>query len=387
MKIIWKEEKDRYVQSTTLNKIREDLRPQYFMITSDRNDGKSYAVKETALRDFWEKGLEFAYLRRYEIDIKREDQSLYWSDFSDGEKNLVKEITGGKWSEVIAPRGGKTFNLANPVEGQPGKYDIGPLCGRIHALSIAKSYKSMQYPAIGNIIFEEFVTDSGYLFNEPSRLFQYVSTIFRGRMGTVWLVGNNVSRLNPYFREWQLVNALKMKPGDLDTYKETYTDEDGNLSETTVAMYWPDVEGKAGKKSMFFGNAAGMIQGKRFDSREMTHLERPRNEYEVRYSVVMESGAGLNFLMTLLQHRTERARVLWYVEPKTTEIQKGTRIIGAIPHEGRRWTKDFIPLTPREAKAFQYFKLGRVAYSDNLTGTEFQRALAQIRVTGSGTEG
>lgn len=379
----------RFVTAEDLREIRKNTDAQYIILTSDRNDGKSYAVKEVCLSDFWERGIEFSYLRRYEIDLKREDQALYWGDFTrhrPGIENKVEELTGGKWSDIIVPRGSKSFALANPT-GEVGKYDIGPACGRIHALSVAKSYKSMQYPAIGNIIFEEFVTDSGYLYNEPSRLFQYVSTVLRSDVGTVWMIGNLVSRLNPYFREWQLVNALKMKPGDLDTYEQTYTDEEGNESHTRVAVFWPNVEGKARKKSMFFGNAAGMIQGKRYDSKEQPHLERPRAEYLTRYICVVESGAGLNFLLSLLQHKDEPGRVLWYVEPKTTDIKPGTRIIGPEPHEGKFWTRDIIPLNDRERAAFRLLQFGRVAYSDNLTGTEFQRALAQMRVTGVGTEG
>ena len=54
--------------------------------------------------------------------------------------------------------------------------------------------------------------------------------------------------------------------------------------------------------------------------------------------------------------------------------------------EGDYWTRDFTGLTPIEKEAFRLLQLGRVAFSDNLTGTEFYRALAGISAKTRGTE-
>ena len=73
------------------------------------------------------------------------------------------------------------------------------------ALSASTHYKSTQYPFVKNMIFEEFVTDGLYLQNECNLLMQLVSTVFRNRKdGKVFLIGNTISRVCPYFYEWEL---------------------------------------------------------------------------------------------------------------------------------------------------------------------------------------
>ena len=170
--------KNRYITYKDVEELRKEYDPQYMILFSARNDGKSYAAKESVLRRFWERGEQFTYLRRQDIDIRRADQSLYWADFI-GLDNKVEEITGGEWSEIIADKDG--FSLAK-VDEATGKMMKGPLIGYIHALSVAgKAYKSLQFPEVHTIIYEEFVTAEGYLFNEADRLQQYVSTVFRDR--------------------------------------------------------------------------------------------------------------------------------------------------------------------------------------------------------------
>ena len=379
----------RYITYEDIRKIQKDYDPQYIMLISARNDGKSYAVKEHILRNYLDKGEKACYLRRNEVDIKGIDQSLYWADFMKLGKNKIEELTGGEWSAITHKKDG--FHLAKT--GEDGKMVDGDLFAYVHALSIAKRYKSLQFPDVSSIVFEEFVTDSGYLFKEPSRLQQYISTVFRGTVEgqTCFLVGNTISKLNPYFREWQMEGFRKMKPGQIDIYDYSYTPEDfdgeeGEPTTTRIAVHIPDTSGKAKGKSMFFGASAGMIAGQRWDAQEQPHLRGRRRDYDALYQIVVDCGVDGRFLLTLLQKRSNPDVVLWYVEPKTTDIQKGTRIIGTDVVEGSLWTRDFYPITKEEARAFQIMRWGRVVYSDNLTGTEYKRAVRQIRMPEVGVE-
>ena len=378
-----------YITDKDINDLIEKYDPQYIMLISARNDGKSYASKKWTIKRAFDFGEEFIYLRRYEIDIKRGNPLMYWADFDTPGKNgnnVFQEITGKTWDTLTTQKGG-TLNWA--LRDQDGKLTAGPVVGHIHALSVATSYKSLQFPNVRNILFEEMVTDRAYLYDEPRKLFNHVSTCLRGSQGRVFMIGNTITRLNPYFREWQLVNFNKMVPGQVDIYDHKYTNDAGEESNTRILLHIPNVTGKSGGvKGMFFGQAAGMIAGQKWDSREQPHLQEPINDYDIIYSMVYDYDVNACFLMQLLQSKKHPERCLWYVSPKTTPLQPDTRVISPRFNEiaGPLYTEGFQPIHERERTAFQLINMGRVAYSDNLTGTEFKRALRMARVKEGSTD-
>lgn len=68
------------------------------------------------------------------------------------------------------------------------------------------------------ILYEEFITDNSYLYDEPRQLQQFVSTVARSEKLTVILIGNTLSRVCPYFSEWCLEGVLKQKQGTIEIY-------------------------------------------------------------------------------------------------------------------------------------------------------------------------
>ena len=378
-----------FITEEDVDAIINQYDPQYILLISARNDGKSYAVKRRALHRAFDYGEEFTYLRRYEIDIKRGNPALYWTDFEEVNestgKNVVQEITGKAW-DVIGAQGRQSFHWGSV--GEKGKVEQGPLIGHIHALSVAPSYKSLQFPRVSTIIYEEMVTDKAYLYDEPRKLLNYVSSIFRSRQGRVFMIGNTITRLNPYFREWGLTNFNKMLPGQVDVYDHTYTNDAGEESQTRIVVHIPNVTGKnkGSIKGMFFGSAAGMIAGQKWDTREQPHLLGEVGEYDILYEIVYDYDINAKFLMQLVQSKTHPERVLWYVTPKTTPTKANTRIISPRLDEsaGPLYTKDFTAISDRERQALQLLTYGRIAYGDNLTGTEFQRALRMSKIKDTG---
>lgn len=373
-----------WILHSDLDKLVDEYDPQYVILISARNDGKSYAVKYRALKRAIEKGEKFTYLRRYEIDLKRADPAYYWNDFYKADNNVVMELTKGQYNCIIAKNRAE-FWLANR-HGK--KVEEGELIGYIHALSVASSYKSLQFPDVGSIIYEEFVSDR-YLYNEPRKMLNYVSTVLRGENKIVWMIGNTISRISPYYREFELTHFNKMQPGDVDTYDEHYTLEDGTETTSRIIVHIPDIKKKGnGIKSMFFGSAAHMIAGQQWDVEEQPHLMDKRSEYHTMYEMVFDYDQNACYLMTLLQSHKDPGRILWYVEPKTTELQERTRIVCPRLNEkaGPLYTNRFTAISERERKAFRLLDYGRIAYSDNLTGTEFKRALAMSRTPDNSRE-
>lgn len=371
-----------YITDKDLDEIIDKYDPQYVMLISSRNDGKSYAVKKRALRQAIDHGDEFSYLRRYEIDLKRADPCRYWADFEKEGNNVFEQLSGGLY-DCITQRNREVFLLGKRA-GK--KIEEGKVVGHIHALSVAPSYKSLQFPNVRNILYEEFVSDR-FLWDEPRKLMNYVSTILRSNVGQVWLVGNTITRINPYFREWQLTGFHKMKPGQIDVYDQPFTDDGGVVHNVRVCVHIPNVTAKSkGIKGMFFGTAAGMIAGQKWDSKEQPHLEKNVREYDTLYEMVFDFDYNATYYMRLLQDRNRPDHVMWYVEPKTTKLQPGTRLISPRFNEsaGCLYTSRFTPISQRELRAFRLLDYGRIAYSDNLTGTEFQRALRMARTPETG---
>ena len=362
--------KPKYLKYTDVEQIIKDNALQYLVMIGQRSNGKSYATKELLIRKAL-KGELFTYLRRRKEDIQDYMVVEYFADMvipDDKGKSAILKITRGKYNAVKVLK--KSIYLTDDREDKEDK-EPDLLIGYAHALSEVERLKSRQFPAVQYIAFEEFIATGLYLWEEPSKLQGYVSSIFRNRPGTVIMIGNTISRVCPYFTEWSLDRLPKQAQGSLELY--TYHTDD---VETRIGVF---LCGTLNQNSgMFFGAAAKMIVGGMWDREEQPRLDKDRVEYNTLYTMVFDFSKQACFLMSFLQLKTDHTKMLWYVEPKTTEIKKYTRVISPAVNESRLYTQDFIPINDREKVLMSYFKEGKIAYSDNLTGTEFLRCIAQL---------
>ena len=271
---------------------------QYMMLLGQRANGKSYQVKHKVIDDFLKDGTKFIYLRRWQRDIKTSSVENYFNDVD------VETVTKGKWEGVYAWQGKIYFYKLNE-KGKKVKEEIGMYC----ALNESERYKSWALVGYGNIIYEEFITDQAYLVNEPTRLQQFISTIFRLNSGKVYLVGNTLSRVCPYFNEWSLEGTLKQKQGTIEIYH--YHDYDGD----TIDIAVENCANTENKNKMFFGQAGKQIVTGEWDVRSMPHLPKPLEEYEMVYEVMIEYQA-FRFVMQLLVDENTGGRII-YVYPFT----------------------------------------------------------------------
>lgn len=91
-----------------------------------------------------------------------------------------------------------------------------PICKQF-SLSLSGKYKSKQYDDNYKfILFEEFVSEDGmYIRNEWQRFNSVISTITRNRGAKVFLIGNTVSRFNPYFENFGIdIMSMDIKAGE-----------------------------------------------------------------------------------------------------------------------------------------------------------------------------
>ena len=239
-------------------------------------------------------------------------------------------------------------------------------------LSGVEHYKSLAFPNMKNLVYEEFITDGYYLPSESKKLFSLMSTIFRHEKGKVYCVGNKISRVCPYFGEFGLVGLPKQKSGTIEYYNVEDKDND---STTRIAVYM--THSMKINSGMFFGNNAKSITSGEWETDEQPHLYGHRDDYDELYKMVFAYDRTM-FLCEFLQYKDNPNFVTWYVTPKTTEIQKNTRVISNRYNINNLWSIGFIPLTKNERLIFDYLIDGKVCFSDNLTGTEFKQCFDML---------
>lgn len=362
-----KKEKIEYVKSSVIASINAD----FILILGERSNGKSFACKELAIKDFLKTGNQFAYLRRYDEDTKDYLIAEYFDDVIHNKNghDYIFEWTNGEYSTITCYR--KSIYLANTDD--EGRIVRGAKIGRMFGLSNTEHYKSLSFPNIDKIIFEEFITDGYYLPSEPKKLFNIASTIFRHNKGKVYCIGNKVSRLAPYFGEWNLHNVPRQKINTIEIYKvKNEDDEDGE--EIKIAVYMTHTM-KINK--MFFGNSAKAMTKGEWETDVQPHLQGHRDDYDLIYSLVFKYDRTM-FLCEFLQSRHNPNNFTWYVTPKTTPIQDNTRVCANSYNVSYLCTIGFVPLTKNERVAFDFMRQGKICFCDNLTGTEFKQCYNRI---------
>lgn len=341
------------VTSEKIEKIKGD----YIIMHGGRNTGKSYSIKYLILKKAYENIIDykclskFIYLRRYYDETKDIFSSAYFSDIP------IKAITNEKYNTVIVRNHEIYFGNID----ENGNEKKERLIGRVCALSYQVKYKSQVFNDYENIIFEEFIGDT-YINDEPNKLFNFVSTVFRNKKGTCYMIGNLISRYNPYFRDWNLSNAINQKENSIDTY----------VIDDVKIKCWMCPSGKDNK--MIFGHAKRAIDGIEYETTLQPHLHCDYDDCEKIYTVVLKH---MNFMYLCEFMKDKNNNMFWFISPKTTPIQTGTRVVTKEFNCNPFYTTKFLPINLNEQTIFNILKNGKICYSDNLTGTEFSQLINQ----------
>ena len=188
---------------------------KYNMIIGMRSNGKTYACLKHALEEYWKNGSEVAYLRRYREDFRGKRGEQLFAALV--ENDVISEITDGEWTGIkyYSYRWYLTKRNSAGDEIRSEK----PFC---YGFSITEMEhdKSVSYPLIRTVIFDEFITRQYYLNEEFVIFCNCLSTIIRLRTDvTIFMLGNTVNKYCPYFKEMGLKHIESMSPGSIDTYK------------------------------------------------------------------------------------------------------------------------------------------------------------------------
>lgn len=340
------------------------------IVYGSKNTGKSFSIKEECIKEAIADPVrhKFIVLRRYADDIGSiRDCEDY---FIDPNFNLEK-ISKGKYTLLKVKGSARIIYGANMVDGM---LVTGEELGRMCALSTSEHYASKLRQGYSNIIFEEFQTRSTYLVNEVRLLMVFLSTVFGGEDGKVWLVGNAVSPVCPYYGDLGIEKLVAGQPaGTIRTHSHKWVDGLGVDHITKIAVeHTPDF---GAKSNMIFGKHSKVVTGGGYETNEHPHLEKPLQHYDEVYNVLFRYNEH-SFLMSYLIDK-ETSYCVWYVRPKTTDY-RDFRIISNIPVSSPFWSYSFKPLNEFERRAFYQINLGHIAYCSNECGENFLQCYKQL---------
>ena len=334
------------------------------ILLSDRGPGKSFAVKDLVLDNLPDR--RFCYLRRNDLETKTGVAAGYFADAP-----LIKKIQKMGFDGITDYRGEIYLGHMDP-EGKRKTMITDQFCGFVCALIEERYYKSIAKYSESNvtdIIYEEFITDGLYLKDEPAKLESLWSTFSRNKTKvTIWLIGNTMSRVCPYFLHWGLRGVPRQREGTIDRYTHTVTvDGDQTRTITIDVQIIPELIGQGfGWFSKKKAAGTGWVTG------TWPHLTKKLNEYDVLHTLFFD-GDMYKFRLLLLSD-PETSAVQWYVEPFTKKIDPDARVIATSFDRilGNQFgTVGIRPLVPEEKAALELLKAGHWVVSDNLTGDDF----------------
>lgn len=230
----------RKVKYYSLNNIKRK-NATYNVIFGERSNGKTYAVLTEVIKKWAKDKAQFAYVRRWQEDIKgRRAQAVFSALTDDGS---IEKITDGEYQGVYY-YAGRFYMCTYDDKGKP-LYSDSDVLGFTFALSDTEHNKSNSYPRVTTIMFDEFLTKHLYLPDEFILFMNTVSTIVRLRTDVkIYMLGNTVNKFCPYFQEMGLNHIKEMKQGSIDVY--SYGD-----SKLKVAVeYCSTIKGQ--KKNNFY---------------------------------------------------------------------------------------------------------------------------------------
>lgn len=356
----------------TLDKILE-YNAEYNIIYGERSNGKTTAVLLYGIKDHINSGYEnqLGIIRRWDEDFKGSKASQLFAAIVN--LGYVEKWTNGLFNNICY-RAGKWF-LCNYDENAK-LVDISPdPFAFAFSLTSEEHYKSISFPNIHTILFDEFITRSYYLPDEFVKFQNLLSTIIRLKDTIkIFMCGNTVNQFCPYFNEMGLTRIKTQKIGTIDIYQ--YGEQ-----KLKVAVEYSDFNGskKASNKYFAFDNPKlKMIKDGSWEIDIYPHLPVKYVSSEIAYKYYID------FNDEILQCEIIFSNILQttftYIHRKTSPIKdEDTGLVFAqyIRPEKKYRTNITRPTDKISTRIWSFFVKNKVFYQDNQTGEVVRNFLMQ----------
>lgn len=302
----------------------------YNMAVGGRGIGKTYGRKLKAVKRALETNEQFVYLRRYKDELKASVRTF-----------MDDLIANDEFAEYEFKIDGERL-VASGIEFAGEKKREWKTLGYFMPLSTAQARKSVAYPLVTEIIFDEFIIERGsihYLPDEATAFNNFYSTIDRGQDKTrVYFLANAVSITNPYFLAWDI------KPGESEYIRKGRLD-DGSYF--LVCQIIQSADYAASLKKTKFGQ---FISGTDYESYAVGNVFHDNNEHMLSF----KDGVA-NYLYTLTTTRGTFSvwyngmEGIFYAQQKLPKTQKEYVTEPSMMRNGKR-------LLLRNDKLLQYLR-------------------------------
>ena len=333
------------------------------ILFGERSSGKSWQLKhKRAIIKYLETGKKFILLRRFREEITSTGIEQYFQDVD------VEGLTKGKYDCIIQYR--KHIYLA--------KYNIeqkkaikGEKIGYAMALSTEQNFAGGSFLDVEDIIFEEFMTRSRYLVDEPTKLMNLYATVDRKRGTTkLWLVGNSISRVCPYIYEWGLHEIIsKQKQGTIET-KEI---DSSNNDIVKLAIEYCE---STGVSSHTIGWNKDMMNDGSWQSSPQPHLPKSYKDYVMCYRIGFMY-QGFKFIGELLQDKDTKD-ICWFIYPYEKEFDSNIVLFTDIINPSIYYQRNIYDITIKNdnlQNLLNTFREDKIFYANDLVGTDFKQVI------------
>ena len=310
----------------------------------------------------------FILLRRLKEEIKTSVIVQYFQDID------VIKLTDGEYNYIDVYRS-KVY--LSKYDFETNKMTHGEMIGYIKALSSEQHYAGGSYLDVTDIIFEEIISRSIYLANEPSKLMNFFCTVDRKRGTTrLWLCGNTISRVCPYFTEWGIDELVRnMEQGEIKTrwLPTGETDEEGKNVEVLLAVEYCT---STGSSSFVIGKHKEMLNTGAWQTDPQPHLPKSYSEYKKLFRIGFLY-KSFKFLAEYLLD-TETKDTMWFIFPYNKEFKSNLIVFSDIIKTSKYWQRDIYNPLIRNTKIcdlLKTFKENRIFYSSDLCGTDFKQVI------------
>lgn len=336
------------------------------IIYGERSNGKSFQVKHRrAVEKYIETKKRFILMRRLTEEIKSDKIESYFADVD------TYKLTKGKYNCITLYRGRLYFSNYNS-ENKPQTIR-GEHIGYVVSLSTEQNYAGGSYLDVEDIIFEEFMSRSVYLANEPDKLMNFYCTVDRKRGTTkLWLIGNTISRVCPYIYEWGLHKiVLQQKQG---TIKTLLIDSADNEKIKVAIEYCKD----SGRSSHTIGKNKDMLNNGSWQTYPQPHLPKSKKDYKILYRIIFQY-QNFKFIGEYLQDLIEKNNTCWFIYPYDGEIKNNILVFSDKVNISRYWQRNIYDMSIHNDKItkllYNTFRESNIFYSDDLCGTDFKQVI------------
>lgn len=183
------------------------------------------------------------------------------------------------------------------------------------------------------------------------------------------MVGNSISRVCPYIKEWDLDGIFRnIKQGEIIT-KEIQNDE----TKVKIAIEFCK---SSGGKSMTIGNASAMVDKGSWQTFPQPHLPKSKNEYKVLFRFGFQY-KGFKFMCDYMIDKSSRDTI-FFIYPYFKDFDLKTIVFSDIVKPTKYWQRDIYNISIKNDKLkrmFQTFKENKIFFSDDMCGTDFKQCI------------